>query len=567
MTPHTLQHIKRGAAVAALAFATLTITAPHSHADVAGDLDRTFSDDGKAFVHQSGEPPAIVAQPDGKVIVADQKSIGAARLNADGSPDRSFGGDGIAGAEFGGSGGVTAMALQPDGKLLLAGTQEVNGVRRIAVARLMPNGRLDSTFDPGGADGDGKKLYSGLFISSPDAMLVQADTGSIILAGSSQIGMHIARVTSTGAVDNTQWEFASFPDQSFTTGAALAPDGKIVLAGFTTSNMSGDSDVAIARYKTDGTLDKSLAGTGMATFGPDDNSEQADAVKVQPDGKIVVAGSSGSSEPMTTVRRLNVDGQLDSAFGESGVAAPDFPGGDLPAGLALQRDGKILVAAGTTPGLDFAAGRLDSRGQLDPTYGDAGKVDIEFDFGALASAATVDSEGRFLVAGLTIVKNVTSLRSVVVRLQADPPPVVSPDGPPAPGPGPGGAPNVQQPGTGNDPQPARRPACAGKTATIVGTAGRDRIRGTRRADVIVALGGNDVITGLDGSDRVCAGAGNDKVAGGGGNDTVLAGAGNDTLSGGAGRDTLRGESGRDKLVGGAGRDKLVGGPGRDAEKQ
>ena len=296
MTPDTLQHIKRGAAVAAV-FATLSVSVPHAHADVAGDLDRAFSGDGKAFLHQPSEPPEIIAQPDGKVIVPDQKSIAATRVNADGSLDRSFGGDGIAGAEFGGTGGATAIALQPDGKILLAGRVEVNGVPKIAVARLRPNGGLDPTFDPGGADGDGRKLHQDSSISSPDAMLVQADTGAIIIAGASYpLGLHITRLTSAGAVDSTQWEFASFPDQSALTAAALAPDGKIVLAGSTTS-ASGDSDVAVARYKTDGTLDKSLAGTGMATFGPDDNHEEAASVKVQPDGKIVVAGSSGRTEP------------------------------------------------------------------------------------------------------------------------------------------------------------------------------------------------------------------------------------------------------------------------------
>ena len=127
---------------------------------------------------------------------------------------------------------------------------------------------------------------------------------------------------------------------------------------------------------------------------------------------------------------------------------------------------------------------------------------------------------------------------------------------PAPtGPGPGGG------GPGGDPPPNVR--CAGKRATIVGTSGRDRLRGTRRADVIAALGGRDRVSGLRGNDVVCGGRGNDTLIGGLGKDTLIGGPGNDTLIGGAGKDTLRGERGNDLLRGGKGNDRLKGGAGRD----
>ena len=104
-----------------------------------------------------------------------------------------------------------------------------------------------------------------------------------------------------------------------------------------------------------------------------------------------------------------------------------------------------------------------------------------------------------------------------------------------------------------DPTPARVAfrvgACAGRAATIVGTGGRNLLRGTPRADIFLGLGGNDVIRGL------------------GGNDTACGGAGKDRLIGGAGKDTLLGQAGADKLVGGPGRDKLRGGAGRDSQKQ
>jgi Ca2+-binding RTX toxin-like protein len=89
--------------------------------------------------------------------------------------------------------------------------------------------------------------------------------------------------------------------------------------------------------------------------------------------------------------------------------------------------------------------------------------------------------------------------------------------------------------------------CTGKTATKVGTAGRNRLRGTPRRDVIAGLGGNDVIRGLGGKDILCGGRGRDRLLGGGGRDTLLGQAGRDTLLGGPGRDKLRG-GGRDTQV-------------------
>ena len=91
-------------------------------------------------------------------------------------------------------------------------------------------------------------------------------------------------------------------------------------------------------------------------------------------------------------------------------------------------------------------------------------------------------------------------------------------------------------------------SCKGKTATIVGDDGPNKLSGTRAADVIAALGGNDKVSGLAGKDTIC---------GGSGKDTLKGGKGNDKLFGQAGKDTLKGGPGKDKLKGGAGKDKLI----------
>jgi Ca2+-binding RTX toxin-like protein len=113
------------------------------------------------------------------------------------------------------------------------------------------------------------------------------------------------------------------------------------------------------------------------------------------------------------------------------------------------------------------------------------------------------------------------------------------------------------------PPPPPGPKCNGVAATIVGTAGRDRIRGTNGRDVIVALGGKDKISGRGGNDLICAGNGDDKVDAGGGDDVVFGESGRDHLRGGNGDDRLDGGDGEDKLRGGGGNDRARGGDGKD----
>ena len=99
--------------------------------------------------------------------------------------------------------------------------------------------------------------------------------------------------------------------------------------------------------------------------------------------------------------------------------------------------------------------------------------------------------------------------------------------------------------------------------TLAGTPGKDRLRGTKRADVICGLGGADRIRGLAGNDMLLGGTGNDRLQGGSGNDRTVGNRGKDRLLGGKGRDRLTGSQGADYLFGWKGRDRMSGGGGRD----
>jgi uncharacterized delta-60 repeat protein len=531
--------------IAAFALAALVAWVGVALGSPAGHLDPSFDGDGRRILPFALTPTDVLVQPDGKIVLTDSDTFTVVRLDSDGSLDPGFGGDGVASADFGAGAAIESAALQPDGKIVVAG-QTASG--EIAVARFNGSGGLDASFDPGGPDGDGKRVYSGLQPFTAGATLVQPD-GRIVIAGSSSSGITASRLTPSGAPDGTAFEHAGDVNSDSVRTAALAPDGKIVVAGHSAKFGSADIDLAVARFNADGTLDESLAGTGRTDLGPADRNDTAVSVLVQPDGKIVLATDSGTGEKQMVVTRLDVNGAPDTAFAGDGTALPDFVGQTVAAGSGLQPDGKILIAGTTVPGAEFAVARLDASGELDPSFGLEGKTTIPFDGVAAAFTAALQPDGRFVVAGLAAVENGTLIRTALARVLADPPPA---SGGPTDGGSDGGA------GSGGGPGKSPSvPRCVGERATIVGTAASDTLRGTPRGDVIVALGGDDRISARGGNDLVCGGRGDDRLAGGAGADRLNGGRGKDTLSGGGGRDRLAGGAGRDQCTGGAARDQVT----------
>jgi uncharacterized delta-60 repeat protein len=256
----------------------------------AGDLDRSFDGDGKLILPLDIRPAKVLVQPDGKIVVPDGQGFRVLRVNPDGSLDRGFDGDGIAAVDVG-TGATIGTALQPDGKLVVAGS---TGLDQTALARLNPNGSLDATFDPGGPDGDGKKV--GGLTHYADAIVVQPD-GRIVIAGTSGAGITATRLKADGSPDGTSYEYAgSFARHERARAATLAPDGKLVVAGYSQPPDGSDNDALVARFESDGTLDKSFGGGGYVELGPDDRDDEAVAAFVQSDGKIVLAGNSGPAE-------------------------------------------------------------------------------------------------------------------------------------------------------------------------------------------------------------------------------------------------------------------------------
>jgi len=165
-----------------------------------------------------------------------------------------------------------------------------------------------------------------------------------------------------------------------------ANDGKIVAAGTVTNFQGGtaDQDMAVVRYKLDGSLDMSFGGSGEVVTSVGSSRDGAADVKVQPDGKVVVAGWTGGSGSKFALVRYNTDGSLDSSFGVNGIVLTNITKGstDLALQVAIQPDGKIIAAGTTQPAKsttkNLAIVRYNADGTLDTSFGTGGKVIRQF---------------------------------------------------------------------------------------------------------------------------------------------------------------------------------------------
>jgi uncharacterized delta-60 repeat protein len=364
---------------------------------------------------------ALAVVRGGKLIVAGLSRKGSvrmalARYTASGRLDRSFGAGGKVLGNFGtpNDSWAHSIAVQPDGKVVVAGAMRPrNGPTRFALARYTTRGRLDPSF---GRKGEVlTRLGSGRNVSQAQAVALQSD-GKLVAVGlwsKSPIGgptrFALARYTAQGRLDpsfggggKVLTDFGVHSD-SQATAIAVQPDGKIVVAGDDLTDTRGDRGVfalALVRYKTDGKLDPSF-GSGGRVVTKIGGSSGASALVVQPDGKLVVAGSGGGDPALI---RYAADGKLDPSFGKLGelLGVAGFP----LAALALQRDGKFVTAGTGTlarsPREDsrvFALARCTKDGSLDSSFGRGGKLLTDFHTGAGAQAVAGQSDGKIAAAG------------------------------------------------------------------------------------------------------------------------------------------------------------------------
>jgi uncharacterized delta-60 repeat protein len=539
-----------------------------------GDLDTSYGQGGTAIIDfgSSAAINALAMQSDGKVIGVgtqyNSSAVGtleAMRLTTQGRLDPAYGSAGM--ASFGPSSldeNATAAALQNDGKLVIAGDAALTtpgSSRDTLIGRLSGDGTPDATFGPAGGNGlETINFGADEFVRG----MTLRPNGQIDLAGYQVVSNAYHQMVVQ--VNNP----AGSPDTTFQSNGIwtdTSPSSQSTAYGIALDTSTGTLNTAAETFASVGAPDD-IEDTGVEQLNsfthpegrPGDN--RTTAVASLPDGSYLVAGSTnafGSNDFMVT--RVGGTG----TFGSNQMVTVDLGGTDGVSGMAVQPDGKIVLAGNTTSGANTQIGvvRLQPNGQLDTTFGHNGIAIVNLS--ALgkptAEAVSLQPNGDIVVGGFIKPAGTgTHNEFLVVRLHGDAGGATTGTGGGGTGGGTGGAGSGGTGGTGG----SAVPRCHGLTATIVGTNANDRLKGTPKRDVIVGLGGNDRISGAGGNDVICAGPGNDRVFGGAGNDVLDGGNGNDTLQGQAGNDTLYGGNGNDTLAGNGGKDNLQGGPGKDA---
>jgi uncharacterized delta-60 repeat protein len=377
----------------AVAAFTAVLAAPAQAAP--GDLDLTFSHDGRQLTDFGGDDHAnaVAIQADGRIVAAGTRDgdFALARYHRDGSLDLTQTTD------LGGSDMAWAIAVQPDGGIVAAGTTEFD----VALVRYDADGSLDAGFSE-----DGIQVTDFGGMDGATGMVLQAD-GRIVVAGWSDGDFALARYNPDGSPDPTfsgdGMLMTDVGGHDEAAAVAIQPDGRIVAAG------GSATDFALARFHPDGSPDTTFAGDGTqhTDFG---GGESVRALAIQPDGRIVAAGATNDADWTDfALARYHADGSLDTSFGTGGTQTTDIHYEDAVRGVALLPDGKILAAGRAAHDFmiarsDFGLARYSADGVLDTGFSGDGLVTTDFtldreDADDAAGAVALESDGRIVVAG------------------------------------------------------------------------------------------------------------------------------------------------------------------------
>jgi uncharacterized delta-60 repeat protein len=422
----------RNLAITAAAIMLVFLASGQRAQAAAGDLDPTFGTGGQVttdFSRSTDIANAVALQPDGKLVVVGQtyknndytgEDFAVARYNTDGTLDTTFGVNGKVRTDFPGLAAVASSVLvQPDGKILVAGGAFplFTFLGDFELVRYNPNGSPDTSFGNGGivtTSFPGQGSYAFALALQSDGKIIAAGTDFVNFSSedSSNTDFGLERYNSDGTPDTTfgnggqvTTDFDGFNDDAFS--VLIQPDGKIVAVG-SAKNPATFYDFAAVRYLANGTIDTTfgVAGKVRTDFGHAD-FDQARSAVLQPDGKIVAAGTAiwnnTLSQPFALARYTS-NGTLDTTFSSDGKLFIDFGSFDQTAySVFLQPDGKIVTAGypnTESSDSDFLLARLKTNGSLDRTFGIGGKVRTSFgDLNGGAYGAVLQSDGKIVAVG------------------------------------------------------------------------------------------------------------------------------------------------------------------------
>jgi uncharacterized delta-60 repeat protein len=331
---------------------------------------------------------------------------------ADGMLDPSFGNGGLVTTNFGpfGQDYAASLVVLPDGRAVAVGDTSPNlAANGMAAARYLVSGALDTTFGSGG-------LVTVFFPPPPGATEAGAGAQSVLLQTDGRLvlvgGMGsspppanrfaLARLNPDGSLDPSFGTgglvTTSIGNWAQATAGLLQPDGRIVAVGYLTFG----GTIAVARYNTDGSLDPTFGSGGTALLSQLPPSFLVRDVALQPDGKLVIAGTHTFSAVYDfAVVRLLPDGTLDPTFDGDGLVTSDFGVSELGSSVIVLADGRIVLGGYRSPA-DFALVRYLPNGTLDATFGNGGLVTADSGASEIADQLILLPNGKLLLAGFTI---------------------------------------------------------------------------------------------------------------------------------------------------------------------
>lgn len=514
------------------------------------------------YLTGASRPTAVLTQPDGRILVgvADGRTAVVARFTADGKADTSFDG-GI--VKVGGPTGEKAelsLVLQDDGKVLalIPDRNTGEGYRSGSLIRLDSDGSLD--------DGFGERGVARVPLS--EAITVQPD-GKILLAGSNVTcdrytrcpgPNQIVRLLPNGAIDPTfgeagflTFELSAFPygDNSRFADLDLDGDGNVYAAAVPAIGGSG----RVVKLQPDGTPFPGFGTDGVAEL------EHGNGLLTIGDGHMTTIAPSTSYDDFS-VARYDLDGTVDNSFGTSGLAPINHAGFRIQSGQITGSSVAPLVPASgavtfvstavfdCTPDFSCERGtflsRLTSTGDLDPYWGTNGAIADNRGVGGGTVVADIQDSGKLVVATSAGIGGKRELaRTALIRYDVD------------------GRPDSTFGEDGIHLFPAELPSCYGRPADFAVTEGRPT-RGYKQRNSMTGSAAADDLSGRDLGDFICGKDGRDVLSGKAGNDRISGGPGADTISGGIGRDRIEGGAGNDRInVRDGIRDLVLCGRGRD----
>ncbi len=345
-----------------------------------GGLDPTFGTNGLAS-HNVGFTSTTGVAADGAQSVligpvgaSPNQAFGVTRYDAAGGLDASFGTGGVASTTFAGLDAVpSAVSVLASGDILVAGTATTHAAdasvagSQFAVAEYTPSGALDPGFGTGGT----VTIEFGATLSNDVLTSLAVGPGGVIYlggssdsAGKGNTDLAVARLTAAGALDTTfngtglaAVDVAGGND--VVNALAIQTNGDLVVAG--SAVVGGVTEVALARFLTSGALDKRFGTKGIDTDKVGGVYDSASSVAIQPKGQILIGGlsASGAGDSLSSsflVQRYTSAGKLDRSFGTAGTAVTSFGQPAAVTQLALQSDGTIIASGRTSATL---GGTLD----------------------------------------------------------------------------------------------------------------------------------------------------------------------------------------------------------------